>query len=44
MQPAEQARTTFKEVADEWHVSYNQVMKDSKRIEKMIREKVGAIR
>lgn len=25
-------RTTFKEVADEWHVSYNQVMEDSKRM------------
>ena len=36
-------RTTFKEVANEWHVSYNQVMKDSKKIEKMIREKVGVL-
>ena len=36
-------RITFTEVAREWHVSYNQVMKDSKKIEKMIREKIGAL-
>ena len=37
-------RITFTEVAREWHVSYNQVMKDSKTIEKLIREKIGALR
>jgi hypothetical protein len=36
-------KTTFTEIAWEWHVSYNQMMKDSKKIEEMIREKIGAL-
>jgi hypothetical protein len=36
-------KTTFTEISWEWHVSYNQMMKDSKKIEEMIREKIGAL-
>ena len=34
-------RITYTEIARIWGVSYNQIMKDTRKIEKMIREKVG---
>ena len=32
---------TLTDVQHEWGVSYTQIMKDTKKIEKMIREKIG---
>ena len=37
-------RMTLTDVQHEWGVSYNQIMKDTKKIEKMIREKIGKYR
>ena len=34
-------RITYTEIAKIWGVSYNQIMKDTKKIEKMIREKIN---
>ena len=34
-------RMTLTDVQHEWGVSYNQIMKDTKKIEKMIRERIG---
>lgn len=33
-------RTTYTELARIWSVSYSQIIKDSRKIEKMIREKL----
>ena len=37
-------RMTLTDVQHEWGVSYTQIMKDTKKIEKMIREKIGKYR
>ena len=34
-------RITYKEIAGRWGVSYTMIMKDVRKIEKMIRETVG---
>ena len=34
-------RMTLTDVQHEWNVSYTQIMKDTKKIEKMIRERIG---
>jgi len=34
-------RTTYTELAKTWKVSYPQIIKDSRKIEKTIREKLG---